>query len=81
MISILEQSKNPWKTNIIIQNLRRDKINQLKKQLNINFDLENNDPVGNKRDIRIQTGVDSNNTPEINLFRCQMMEAGGDWEY
>lgn len=80
---VLESSKNinPWKTTGIIQKIRREKIHEVKKQLNVNFDLENDEPCGDKRDIRICTGTYPSGEPRTNVFKCQLMKSGGDWEY
>lgn len=57
-----------------------DLIQNAKKQFNVWFDLENNDPSskgGKYRDIVIpQTRWDFTKCK----FRCQMWSAGGDWE-
>lgn len=43
----------------------------------IQFDLENNDPVGNVRDITIPQREWKHTDCK---FRCQLWSAGGDWE-
>jgi len=78
---VLEATKTNWKFGQILSNIVRDKITETKKKMNVHFDLENNEPVGDKRIIKCYRH-DSPSGDEIhNRYMCQMYKAGGDWEY
>lgn len=78
---VFESSKKiiPWKTGQIIQKIRRMRITDIMKKMKVSFDLENDEPCGDKQDISIEVHHGQYNGK--NIFRCQLMKAGGDWEY
>ena len=80
---VLEGSKpkDPWNTDQLIRRIRRDKISNTKKKMNVDFDLENDDADGDKREIRIQIDTFPDGSPQLNVFKCQLFKACGDWEY
>ncbi len=81
MISILmEEFKQYFNYNQLAKTQWQDLIQQAKKDFNIWFDLENNDPIkGATREIAIDDPGKHISGPS--RFRCQLCCAGGDWEY
>lgn len=81
---VLESFRNDidWVSSNLIKKIVREKITDLKKELGVNFDLENNDPTEKKRIISIPRAPFPDGTPRSPVkFICQMWQAGGDWEY
>jgi hypothetical protein len=80
MISILESvEKLKFDYSNIASKMWRYLLHETKKSFNISFDLENNDATNDlSRDIIVpQNRWDFTKCK----FRCQLCQAGGDWEY
>lgn len=54
-------------------------IRKAQKFQNINFDLENNDSLGEKKTLFIEKNL-RKEQPVKNEFNCELCAAGGDWE-
>lgn len=80
MLSILFEMKkmiSSFKTVGLIKNHVRKLLINTKKNVNIDFDLENNDPIDEVKEYIVQQNYW---TTSICKFKYQMYQAGGDWE-